>query len=254
MKNVPATNQLTSEQVADKTNQFVTALPSEIKDYIINDDGPCGCILAHPFYQIVGIEHYIAAGLLTQESIVEEIATRRARYDKDCADGNFDEALSQVGKAYRVDHLLELVNIHGVELAYVLIGEVWISVEGMQHRFEEWNEIWSHVIDGDGDRLQVMGAEDRKIYDALPDMLTVFRGHQNDGGEYGWSWSVDRTKAEWFARRGIGAAKVAIVTIPKRVTLAYFGGRNEAEIVIHPDQFGDEIVIEELSRDDRVAA
>jgi hypothetical protein len=53
------------------------------------------------------------------------------------------------------------------------------------------------------------------------------------------SWTLNLARAEWFARRPIdrGAGRyLASVTVPKASVIAYFGGRNEQEIVLDPRQ------------------
>jgi len=233
----------TYDQVLKETDQFIASLPSDVREYVI--ETPYGRGLAHPFYRLIGIEAMVSAGVFTAESIVDCIADRQAEFEKSCADGDFEGALFMIDKAYRAEYLLDLIERHGVSKLCPAIGSVWVDVENIHRDDEIWNDIWGAVIDGIGNTHEVMDEEDRAIFEALPDSLTIYRGFREDGGEYGWSWTLDKVKAEWFARRSAGVPMVASATIPKRVALAYFGGRNEAEIVMHPDQYAN-VTIEAL--------
>jgi hypothetical protein len=47
-------------------------------------------------------------------------------------------------------------------------------------------------------REHLMDAEERA---ALPDVVTILRGFTHAEGARGLSWTLDRERAEWFARR-----------------------------------------------------
>jgi hypothetical protein len=81
------------------------------------------------------------------------------------------------------------------------------------------------------------GAERRKL-DSLPPSFSIYRGFIGKRGE-GLSWSLDRAKAEWFARRfsvltHLGQPRLMTGTIKKKDVLAYFNARKEKEIVVDP--------------------
>jgi hypothetical protein len=83
---------------------------------------------------------------------------------------------------------------------------------------------------------EVLSPEERGFFDALPDLVSVFRGCEQ-GRERGLHWTTSRAIAEKFA---IGQRctnpRPTLVTaqIPKRHIFAVFANRNEAEIVLDP--------------------
>jgi hypothetical protein len=70
----------------------------------------------------------------------------------------------------------------------------------------------------------------------LPDLVPVFRGIGTDGYEGGYSWTLDRGIANGFARRLAGdSPRVLIGTVPRDAVLAYLIERDEAEIIVRPE-------------------
>ena len=71
----------------------------------------------------------------------------------------------------------------------------------------------------------------------LPNQFPIYRGFLGKRGN-GMSWTLDESKAEWFAHRfAIGESKqprLAKGIVAKKHVLAYFEGRNEKEIVVDP--------------------
>jgi hypothetical protein len=127
---------------------------------------------------------------------------------------------------------------------------VWTDAENVSNDGDAislWQDIWQQVSwtrqgRARKRRFHVMEPAERELFDALPDRLTVYRGYSIAGNEHGYSWTLDRNKAEWFARRYAGSSEadgvfVASVEVNKNEVLAYFTGRNEAEIVL--DIWGD---------------
>lgn len=77
-------------------------------------------------------------------------------------------------------------------------------------------------------------SEHRKLKDEFP----VYRGFIGKRGK-GMSWTIDKAKAEWFAKRysmikGRGQPKLASGVVNKTDILAFFNGREESEVVVDP--------------------
>ena len=82
----------------------------------------------------------------------------------------------------------------------------------------------------------LMDEEEFKVFTELPDTITVFRGVTdfNKKNYKGLAWSRELRVATWFAGRFGEHGTVYRATIDKQYVLAYFGGRNEAEVVVDP--------------------
>ena len=102
----------------------------------------------------------------------------------------------------------------------------------------------------------LMDEYERSKYDALPDVVTVYRGvtWNNNENLRVLSWTVSLSVAEWFARRlsnGEGG-EVYTATIEKKYIFAYFGTENdhsEHEVVVDPEYLQNITFLEEIEDD-----
>lgn len=115
-----------------------------------------------------------------------------------------------------------------------LVRSVWIDTENLW----QWGSLKRTLL------LAKKPLRDLLMNDAEREMLRgmdevtplIFRGFSPPGRSRGWSWTFDRDKAEWFARRYAdeGTARVAIGEVDTKDIIAYFEGRNEWEVVVDP--------------------
>lgn len=71
----------------------------------------------------------------------------------------------------------------------------------------------------------------------LKGVLTLYRGDSKR--RHNMEWSLQRKTAEWFARRWwCKTPWVATTQIDASSVLAYFVGRGEAEVIVHPKTLG----------------
>jgi hypothetical protein len=82
-----------------------------------------------------------------------------------------------------------------------------------------------------------MNPQERRFLARQRERLTIYRGCRS-GRKIGWSWTLDRRKAKWFARRFEeyveGSPIVLIGEVNKKDVIAYFASRKEKEIVVDP--------------------
>ena len=62
---------------------------------------------------------------------------------------------------------------------------------------------------------------------------TVYRGIGTESRENGISWTLDKEKATWFARR-FSEGYVIQGTVEKKDILAFFNDRKEKEVISSP--------------------
>lgn len=124
------------------------------------------------------------------------------------------------------------------------VSRVWTDSENIYQNFEEWVEIWSNDRP---EREATMDEDELAVLNSLPDSLTVYRGVGHEDAIGGLSWTTDKDRAVWFAKRFSyqedSMPILATMEIDKSEILAYFGGRNESEVVIIPG-FDAEIEME----------
>ncbi|MEE2682917.1 MAG: hypothetical protein VYD77_03185 [Actinomycetota bacterium] len=103
----------------------------------------------------------------------------------------------------------------------------------IESRDEILGEIFSRYPDH---RDSFMTRSERKKLLGLPRSLTVFRGGQQSTIA-GWSWTLERERAEHFARSGAtdGRPLLAIAyDFPSSAILAYLSSDGYSEVIIDP--------------------
>jgi hypothetical protein len=169
---------------------------------------------------------------------ISEVAAARS-------DGKWHSFVFLHERPYRIDALLEVIEIVGIDRVWRLVESVWSDTESAAVEQDAWSDIWSRTYRQDGNRkkrsLRMMTAGERRKFDAMPDILTVWRGCSHPDAIHGFSWTMDKEMATWFAHRhGTGktpfgpsqGAILAEMQIHKSIALAYFEGRKESEIVL----------------------
>ncbi len=84
----------------------------------------------------------------------------------------------------------------------------------------------------EADKAVLMDEDEYRDYEALPEKFTVYRGIRKRGSLQALSWTLDKSKAEWFANRWDKNGRVYSARINKKDTFAYFSSRSESEIVL----------------------
>ena len=141
-------------------------------------------------------------------------------------------------RPYRFDVFCEIKDKITLEKEFWdLVGSIWTDSENICENFDEWHELWSEPLPG---REAVMDEKERNLLNAMPDSFQIWRGAGHPLPEAGLSWTRDRQKAIWFARRHHEStrhkdAHLASGIVKKKHVLGYFTGRNEREIVVLPE-------------------
>jgi hypothetical protein len=84
-----------------------------------------------------------------------------------------------------------------------------------------------------------MGDADRATLAELGEEVTIYRGFARPGSYRAPSWSLSRSRAEWFASRAALPSPerrgyLATTSLLKSRVLAYTNGRGEHEIILDP--------------------
>lgn len=95
------------------------------------------------------------------------------------------------------------------------------------------------------DKKYLMDKEDYEKYTSLPEKLTIYRGVRNPEYKYEMSWTLSKSKAEWFANRFDSDNPIVLkVLIDKKDILCYTNDRGEDEVIINPKKIDKEKVVE----------
>lgn len=203
-------------------------------------DGPVGQMLHHPL--IINIIHHEMDNARSNAFYLR----KREAVEKALAEGDYERYVFLHERPYRLNAFLDAIERGAAEDAtqyWDILGGIWTDSENIHEHYEDWEFLWDYDVPG---REQVMNEQEREALAALPDKLEVYRGIGHKEYVDGFSWTVDKDKAIWFARRfaGTGGRQPYLVTgtVSKEDVLAHFLGRGEAEIVALPEHVQDKKV------------
>lgn len=88
----------------------------------------------------------------------------------------------------------------------------------------------------EANKTYLMNKKEQKKFDKLPERVTIYRGVNNADCKYGFSWTIDKRIAYWFANRYEDKQSyVYECTVDKKDILCYLDIRNEKEVIIDPE-------------------
>ncbi|MBQ8234863.1 MAG: hypothetical protein IJZ36_04720 [Bacilli bacterium] len=95
------------------------------------------------------------------------------------------------------------------------------------------------------DKNYMMNEEEIEKFNNLPTNVTIYRGIRDEAYKYEMSWTLSKSKAEWFATRFDSETPILLKTVVnKNDILCYLNDRDEAEVVIDPSKINKNNVIE----------
>jgi hypothetical protein len=239
-------------QIVDWAKDFARLAASEeplhpdLEPYF-EESGPIGPSLRHPLvYEVFGVR----PGIVNQR-----YAAKKAALDEALEKGNWHKAVFLHERPYRIDALQMLRDDYGERISakayWELVGSVWTDSENIWQNRPDWDSIFEEY---DHSRMAeyIMDDDERAKLHALPDVVTIYRGAISDFNEDGLSWTLDKDRAAWFARRFVdshgGDPVVLHGRVAKHGIMAYFDGRNEDEIVVWPEDAVDIFKVEAVNR------
>jgi len=135
----------------------------------------------------------------------------------------------------RLGALVHLLLWHGREVAdrdyWRLLADAWMHDDFVHVDLAIWRVLFGAARQG---REHLMTPDERERLAGLDACVAVYRGFDHPAGADGIAWTLDRERAEWFARRfaGAGEAWVASANIPRERIVALLDGRSESEVII----------------------
>lgn len=115
-----------------------------------------------------------------------------------------------------------------------LVRHTWTDSENIWQNKSAWQHIWRLLSES----KKVMDANERQVFEWMPDVVTVYRGvRHHSHWPRGLSWTRDKERAVWFAHRLSTKKQVPTVLsaeVSKRDILAYINARGEEEVVVMP--------------------
>lgn len=144
--------------------------------------------------------------------------------------GLYQQSVWLYERPYRLDAFQAVAHLLDDETYWSLLAELWVDSESIGQAIDEWAEMLDSTRPG-----SMMSPEEAKALAALPERIEVFRGAVEGVNEEGLSWTLDRERAEWFARRFATEGDVSLVLVgevARADVAALLTGRGEDEIVV----------------------
>ncbi len=206
-------------------------LHPSLKHFI--QDGPMGKMIHHPLI----VEMFLAPemhDMINKRFEYKKKAIKTAKEEK-----KWERVIWHHERPYRIEAFLcldEEFDISDKDF-WSIMSEIMIDTENRwQHA-----SIISELLDSRRGRRSLMDEDDRKVFDELPDEVTVYRGCQEvletwpHHNREGMSWTLSKEKAEWFAKRFKREHSLVLTGVcQKEDIIAVLLGRGEEEVLIDP--------------------
>jgi hypothetical protein len=227
MSEQPTTPAEANEQLDEFVSRFgeYEDLDPELVRYLTVSERFGECI-KHPL--VYSIMHFpILNASMNKNLKAKKEACRRALSDND-----WHHYVFLHERPYRSDAFMRIKSRLTDEQYWDLLSEIWIDSENIRQNQRRWINLLRAKRPG---REHMMNEADRDALAAMPDTLSVFQGHTDERDD-GWSWTLDRSKAEWFAHRFAQLEEADPVlsfgTCSKADVVAYLTRRGEDEILV----------------------
>lgn len=157
---------------------------------------------------------------LWQEEFTEDIRQRKNAYSIAC-----------LVRAYYMPAFFESIKDYLSEKDFArILADYWAAygiIYAPKGKFLPWFR--------KADKSHLMSKREQKKFNALPDKVTIFRGVDNPEYKYGFSWTLDKRIAIWFASRHEDSQPyIYECTVDKMDLICYFEIRAEKEVIINP--------------------
>jgi hypothetical protein len=177
-------------------------------------------MLRHPLvYQVPFFSNGSANAYYEQKRIAVEKAT---------ADKNYKQFVWLFERPYRVEAFIKIADKLSDTDYWRLLSDVWIDTENQYAYLNEWKKL---LASKRPNRHYMMGEEEDNILRSLSNQVTIYRGCQKGLNEDGLSWTLDKSKAKFFANRFGKKGIILERKVPKSDIMAVLLGRGESEVI-----------------------
>jgi hypothetical protein len=200
-------------------DELAQELLPELLPYV--EQGSLGEQLRHPLLYQVPLLNNGGANRLYKYKVQE---TQRA-----LAESDWKQYIWLHERPYRVDAFIEVADKMSDRCYWETLAAIWSDTENGWQNLSEWQRLF----DSDRpERRYLMDEDDFDAYSNLPDVVTVYRGCQKNQNENGLSWTLDKSRADFFAHRLRDNGVVLEKKVSKNQIVAVLLGRNEQEVII----------------------
>ena len=237
---------------------MVNELKREDLDYYVRDYGSGMRFIKHPLVNeivIGGLDDKIPENFKMAvlpkgydaetfgEAYVVKINYKQELLNEAINQENWDAVYMLLSKPYRLSWLEENYDLITDEKAYYeFLKDAYVDSEFPMSGFYEYEDLLKLFWHKNYPKL-MMDKDELAFYNQLPNELTIWRGirveDELDEENIGFSFTLDKEKAEWFAKRfsqdGRGTPMLIEAKVKKDKILSVFLNRGEEEVLVSPD-------------------
>ena len=155
-------------------------------------------------------------------------AQKTKAVEKAIEDKNYKQFVWLFERPYRVEAFIKIADKLSDTDYWKLLSDVWIDTENQYAYLKEWKKL---LASKRPNRHYMMTEDEDNIQRALPELVTIYRGCQKGINEDGLSWTLDKSKAKFFANRFGKKGIILERTVSKNDIVAVLTGRGESEVI-----------------------
>ena len=132
-------------------------------------------------------------------------------------------------RPYRLNGFMKIMDRLDDSEYWSLLGSIWIDSENIWQVRDYWKQL---LTENRPFQKMFMSEEDLASYNSLPEKVTCHRGYKTGVNMRGFSFTISKNKAEWFAERYGGEGEVISIMVDKEDVFAYTNQRGEHEVIL----------------------
>ncbi len=169
-------------------------------------------------------------GMMPNSDYNKQLIRKQERLKEFENDKNFESYLFLIEKPFRVTSFSELVKQNKIKRLskkyWKILSFIWTDSENI---FQN-KELWDDLLKDKTNSHFFMSKKDLNFFNSLENEFMVYRGYTH--WENGYSYSLDKERAVFFANRFGQNGKVKEMLVKKEDVFAYTNSREENEIII----------------------
>lgn len=198
-------------------------------------------VVAHPIFESAFLPDMDSRGIFNALEDSEKLMQYEKQLEKKINSfTEISDILYFIRKSYRLTFLHHANFLSDKEKGN-LLAEQWTVIENINNDINVSKAEINRWLNA-ADKSRFMEEEDRAVYDNLPDIVSVYRGCQTQSGVDGFSWTLDKNIATWFANRfEPKTAYLCEAQISKNNIIAYTDSRSEKEVIVNRKELKNQI-------------
>ena len=169
-------------------------------------------------------------GMMPNSYYNKQLIRKQERLEEFEKDKEFESYLFLIEKPFRVKFFSELVKQNKIKKFskkyWRILSSLWTGSENI---FQN-KELWDNLLKDKTNHHFFMSKKDLNFFNSLENEFIVYRGYTH--WENGYSYTLDKERAVWFANRFGQNGKLKEMLVKKEDVFAYTNSRKEKEIII----------------------